>query len=62
MKKKNLYTHIIDSSWTFSLNPKAKALTPKWYHKLEFWNKWWKWGIKREYKSLKEFLNETAGK
>jgi len=44
--------------WKVDPNSKARKLEPKWYHKLEFWNKWWEWKAEREYKKLKEILNE----
>lgn len=39
-------------------DPKADAISPRWWHKLIFWKKWkyQEWKIRREYKKLKEIL------
>ena len=50
--------------WKIYPDKNADAIQPRWWHKLMFWKKWnyGEWKIRREYKSLREMLDDTAGK
>lgn len=62
MKKKDeLIVFKKNSAWAIYPDPKAESISPRWWHKLLFWKKWnyQQWIIRREYKSLKEMMEEV---
>jgi hypothetical protein len=54
------------SIWLMSKDENGEeidAIQPRWWHKLMFWKKWNystdHWIIKRQYKSLKQMMDDT---